>query len=49
MAVFILLNVFSNLIGFYTYMQHSIPHSSTSPDFRVEVVISNEHAFEHIF
>ena len=30
-------------------MQHSIPHSSTSPDTRVEAVISSEHAFEHIF
>ena len=37
------------MIGFYTSLQHSIPHSSTSPDVRVEVVISSEHAFEHIF
>ena len=42
------LNVSSNLIGFYTSIQHSIPHSSTSPVIRAEAVLSTEHAFEHI-
>ena len=27
-------------------MQHSIPHSSTSPDIRAEAALSTEHAFE---
>ena len=34
------LNVFSNLIGFYTSIQHSIHHSYTSPDIRSEAVLS---------
>ena len=34
------LNVFSNLIGFYTSTQHSIHHSGTSPDIRSEAVLS---------
>ena len=34
------LNVFSNLIGFYTFIQHFIHHSHTSPDIRSEAVVS---------
>ena len=35
-----LLNVFSNLIGFYTSIQYSIHHSRTPPDIMSEAVLS---------
>ena len=34
------LNVFSNLIGFYASIQHSIHHSRKSPDIRSEALLS---------